>query len=202
MAKITGGVVVTGFISPTDDTDVYATHDSWYGVGGFREVFSITQRNAISIERRRAGMLVAVTGDQVYQLIGGISDSNWQPFSIGASVTQLQIAGSCFGQPDPDAIIMRFVAATRFQFTANLPISQGRCNTFASGPTHFNLCHNGGIFGRMSFDYTTGIALDHYATFSSSNVTFFPQDELTVVADSIVDPTIADLEWTLVGNGI
>jgi len=38
MALISGAVIVTGTIAPTDTDDVYATHDSKYGKGGYREV--------------------------------------------------------------------------------------------------------------------------------------------------------------------
>ena len=61
MSQIIGGVEVTGFISPTDSTDQYAVIDPIYGVDGLRNVTSISALNAISIPRRRAGMIVGVT---------------------------------------------------------------------------------------------------------------------------------------------
>ncbi len=60
MANITGGVEIVGFISPTDTADTYAVIDPVYGVDGFRNVDDITARDAITSERRRAGMIVGV----------------------------------------------------------------------------------------------------------------------------------------------
>jgi hypothetical protein len=58
MALITGAVNVTGTLAPTDTTDVYATHDSVYGKGGYREVIDLTARDSITVARRSDGMLV------------------------------------------------------------------------------------------------------------------------------------------------
>lgn len=86
MAVIPGGVPVGGFFSPTDDSDTYATHDSLYGKGGFKEVSDLTARNAISTDRRREGVMAYVAADQkTYQLVGGITDGNWTEFSSGFS---------------------------------------------------------------------------------------------------------------------
>lgn len=60
MANIPGGVQVTGFISPTDDSDTYPVIDPIYGIGGWREVQSLAQRDAITDLRRRAGMVAWV----------------------------------------------------------------------------------------------------------------------------------------------
>ena len=79
MAGITGGIPITGFISPTSVNDVYATHDSFYGKGGWRESGSTGEMYAITPERRREGMAVYVASDQkVYRLVGGINNSDWE----------------------------------------------------------------------------------------------------------------------------
>ena len=204
MSTIAGGVTVTGFISPTDDSDVYATHDSKYGIGGFREVSSIKERNDITVERRRIGMLVAVTNDIIYQLLGGVTNDCWQELTLNSvRNTQLQIAGSCIGKPVAGDIIMRFVTATRFQFYLNLPLSQARCSSLPTNDTVFNLCRNGSVFGTFMFTKPTALESGRFATFNSTNIVLFPQDELTVVAPtSFNDPTIADIDWTLVGYTI
>ena len=54
MAKISGGIPVTSFISPTDDTDTFATHNEEYGKGGYRTVDNATERQAITFEIGRA----------------------------------------------------------------------------------------------------------------------------------------------------
>jgi len=77
MATIPGGVRVTGFISPTDTTDVYSTHDSLYGKGGYKEVADLTERDAITDERRRIGMQVYVSSsDTFYYLSGSILNTD------------------------------------------------------------------------------------------------------------------------------
>ena len=55
MAQIPGSIPVTGFIGPTDSNDTYAVTDALYGIDGLRSVTGSTQRNLISIERRREG---------------------------------------------------------------------------------------------------------------------------------------------------
>lgn len=69
MAVIPGAVPVAGFIGPTDDTDVYAVIDPIYGIDGLRSVADLTERNNITTQRRRHGMLVFVRSNgNYYQL--------------------------------------------------------------------------------------------------------------------------------------
>jgi hypothetical protein len=71
MAAIPGSVTVTGIIAPTDTSDTYPVIDPNYGIGGYREVLTLAERDAIPAERKRQGMLVYVTEDtKVYQLDG------------------------------------------------------------------------------------------------------------------------------------
>ena len=79
------GVSISGCITPSDGViDVYSTHDSWYGLGGYREVADLTERDGITTERRKEGMLVYVIAtDTVYQLKGGITNSEWDIFTGG-----------------------------------------------------------------------------------------------------------------------
>lgn len=86
MALITGAVNVTGTLAPTDTNDVYATHDSKYGKGGYREVADLLARDAITLARRSDGMLVYVQSeDTIYKLENGIENENWVEFKINAS---------------------------------------------------------------------------------------------------------------------
>ena len=78
MAKYVGGVRVTGYISPSDTSDTYPTHDSRFGVGGLHEVADVTERDAISVDRRREGMYCYTAATQAtWQLVGGIDNTNW-----------------------------------------------------------------------------------------------------------------------------
>jgi hypothetical protein len=74
---------------PYDSTNVYQTHDSLFGVGGWREVDSLTTRDAIPIELQREGMAIAVKGDGVYQLDTVGIPPTWIKLNIGAVVSQL-----------------------------------------------------------------------------------------------------------------
>ena len=87
MANIPGTVRVAGKIAPTDSMDTYPTHDSIYGKGGYVEVADITARDAITTERRSEGMMVFVIATQdTYQLVGGITNANWQLFVAGGGM--------------------------------------------------------------------------------------------------------------------
>jgi len=79
MAKYIGGVPITGFISPTDTSDTFATHDSVLGRGGLREVANLVERDAIPSDRRRIGMLVYVFIEQkYYALFGDTTNLSWK----------------------------------------------------------------------------------------------------------------------------
>jgi hypothetical protein len=64
--SLSGGVEVLGFISPTEITDEYPVIDPLYGIDGFRNVNTLDQLNTISSLRRRAGMVVGVSGGTMY----------------------------------------------------------------------------------------------------------------------------------------
>lgn len=73
MAKIQGGVPVAGFMSPTDDQDVYAVTKEEYNQGGYRSVATVDEMNAITSERRKEGMLVNVINEnKIYQLVNDV----------------------------------------------------------------------------------------------------------------------------------
>ena len=69
------GTNLVAKIVPFDNADIYPTHDSIYGLGGWREVDSVAARDAIPVERLREGMVVHVIGDQPYQYLS----SAWEP---------------------------------------------------------------------------------------------------------------------------
>ncbi len=96
MAFPIGAIPLTGAIGLTDVSDVFATHLSILGKGGHREVATIAERNAITVERREFGMTVTVNADptpannKTYQLcntiLGGANNtitdnSNWTTYN-------------------------------------------------------------------------------------------------------------------------
>ena len=84
--SLSGGVQVFGFISPSDTTDQYPVIDPLYGIDGFRNVNTLTDLNNIPTLRRRAGMVVGVSGGTTYYKLnippwnGTITD--WSPFAV------------------------------------------------------------------------------------------------------------------------
>lgn len=85
MAKLYGTLVADKIV-PTDSQDTFPTHDEEYGLGGFRTVLDLSQRDLISTDRRKEGMLVFCLSNQsLYQLIGGLENTNWKKLDIGGS---------------------------------------------------------------------------------------------------------------------
>lgn len=62
MSKLKGTNVAAPIV-PFDSNDTYPTHDDQYGIGGFRSVQTISDRNNIPDERKRPGMRVYVWGE-------------------------------------------------------------------------------------------------------------------------------------------
>jgi hypothetical protein len=84
MANIPGSVRLTGFIAPTDSTDVFPVTDPKWGLGGLRRVSGATERDSISTGRRESGMLVySENDDTYYKLDSGLTNSDWSIFVDG-----------------------------------------------------------------------------------------------------------------------
>ena len=76
--------VITEFIPNATGIPVV---DSRYIKGGFLTVNDISERNEIPSTYRRPGMIVALNNasGSMYQLVGGILNSNWAEFNFGKS---------------------------------------------------------------------------------------------------------------------
>jgi hypothetical protein len=85
--SLSGGVEVFGFISPSNTTDQYPVIDPLYGIDGLRNVNILSDLNLIPTLRRRAGMLVGVSGGTTFYKLnlppwnGTLSD--WSLFELG-----------------------------------------------------------------------------------------------------------------------
>jgi hypothetical protein len=85
--SLSGGVEVFGFISPSNTTDQYPVIDPLYGIDGLRNVNTLSDLNLIPTLRRRAGMLVGVSGGTTFYKLnlppwnGTLSD--WSLFELG-----------------------------------------------------------------------------------------------------------------------
>ena len=84
MAKIPG-LNITAPVVPSQDTDTYPSHRAIYGYGGWREVATVADRDAIPSLRREAGMSVYVTSEKKLYILN--SDLvTWSLFSAGGVV--------------------------------------------------------------------------------------------------------------------
>lgn len=86
--SVPGTLPITGPLAPTDTLDTYPTHFSIYGNGGFVEVADVTARDAITADRRHAGMWVyTIATDAVYVLGADLTTWTAKSFSTpGRSV--------------------------------------------------------------------------------------------------------------------
>ena len=76
------GTNVAAKVVPFTDADGYPTHDALYGKGGWREVDTAADRDAIATERLSDGMVVWVREDKIaYQYQD--SDGTWQALAVG-----------------------------------------------------------------------------------------------------------------------
>lgn len=78
---------IFGLLTPVDPRDTYPINDPKYQIGGFRDVQTITDRNAISEERRRAGMFCyVVQQNRLYILGSGLTNSDWEIFDVSQNI--------------------------------------------------------------------------------------------------------------------
>jgi hypothetical protein len=78
---------IFGLLTPVDPRDTYAINDPKYQIGGFRDVETIADRNAISEERRRAGMFCYVRSNNVLYILGdGLTNSDWTTFDVSSNI--------------------------------------------------------------------------------------------------------------------
>jgi hypothetical protein len=184
--SFSGGVEVYGFISPTDITDQYPVIDPLYGIDGFRNVNTLSDLNSIPNLRRRAGMVVGVSGGTTYYKLnpspwnGTISD--WSLFQTGGG-SGVFTGGTVTG----DTIFTTNLSATTFSATTylNLPIDP---DTYITGFTYndntFTINDNSGNTFNATISTVTGITIN---------------GDLIVTGDTIVDSFSAT---TLNVNGV
>lgn len=75
------GTVLYSGIVPTNTSDVYPTHSAIYGMGGYRSVNTIAERDAIPVERLEVGAKVLVSEQETGYYVESIEEDgkvNWQ----------------------------------------------------------------------------------------------------------------------------
>ena len=82
MSQIPNSINVGQQIAPNFTDDIFALFDPIYGIGGLREVADLTERNNISAERLRVGMLVYVTSENQFYRLVSFSENQNPPYNI------------------------------------------------------------------------------------------------------------------------
>ena len=85
-----GGVGVMGVLTPMNTEDTYSVTDPTYGIDGLRNIDKISDLDTITVERRRAGMLVGVGGGSSYYKLKNVdwdlTIDDWEPFTLTQEV--------------------------------------------------------------------------------------------------------------------
>ena len=80
-------IPVTGLISPIYETDKYPVIDPRFGIDGMRSLNNLTEMYNLPLEKRRAGMVVAIpntfSNTSVYYALK--SEGNGVTWSVGAT---------------------------------------------------------------------------------------------------------------------
>lgn len=188
--KYSGGVEIIGFISPTDPSDQYPVIDPLYGIDGFRNVGTINDLDNIPELRRRAGMVVGVSGGTTYYKLNNspwnYDISDWDLFQTGggSSFTGGTVSG-----------------ATNFTngLTANTLNVNGvniTGDTYTTGGTYSNgtldfYNNNGGNYqvfglytGQTSYvnSLTTGVGLSGDSTTGSITIINTDPDQIVTIS--------------------
>jgi len=83
---ISGTTPITAPVAPTSAGDTYASHIAEYGKGGYQSVADTTARNAITTDRRTAGMCVYCRTEGLAYILGtGLTNSDWSGVSLTAT---------------------------------------------------------------------------------------------------------------------
>lgn len=92
-------VAITGEITPTSISDTYPVLNPYWGLGGLRNVIDLVERDAITVSRREAGMLVFVASNgRYYKLEAGLTNLDWTDLgvSLGGSSYQNPIFATVY----------------------------------------------------------------------------------------------------------
>ena len=122
--SLSGGVEVFGFISPSEPTDTYPVIDPIYGIDGLRNVDTILDLDNIPDLRRRAGMVVGVSGGTEYYKLNpspwNFDFTDWSVFNSGIDYLPLS-GGTVTGSTIfTQGLTANTISATTYE---NLPIT-------------------------------------------------------------------------------
>ena len=117
---IHGTVEIGGTIAPFSENDSYAVTDQKWGKDGLRNVDSLAERNAITAERRKAGMLVGVNDGgaiSYYKLLDvewNYTDADWEEFMSDAATKDSHTSMLQVGNIQPQQVIQAGTTLDQF----------------------------------------------------------------------------------------
>ena len=166
--SLSGGVEVFGFISPSDTTDTYPVIDPLYGIDGLRNVDLLSDLNTIPTLRRRAGMVVGVSGGTTYYKLNlppwTNTLSDWSIFNSGGSS-----GGTLSGDYLP---LSGGTVSGGTQFTNGLSANTISATTYFNLPTDVFVTGGTYIGNTITFTNNTGGTFNVTGITSSSSTTF------------------------------
>jgi len=179
--SLSGGVEVFGFISPSNTTDQYPVIDPLYGIDGLRNVNTLSDLNLIPTLRRRAGMVVGVSGGTTYYKLNlppwSNTLSDWSIFSSGGSSggtlsgDYLPLSGGTVtgGTQFTNGLTANTISVTTYQ---NLPIDiRVTGGTYSNGTATFTN-NTGGTFNVLGFFTGSTDVFVTGGTFSGGSIIF------------------------------
>ena len=187
--SFSGGVEVYGFISPTDITDQYPVIDPLYGIDGFRNVNTLSDLNSIPNLRRRAGMVVGISGGTTYYKLnsspwnGTISD--WSLFQTGGgSFTGGTVSGATefTNGLTANTLTVNGVIITGDTYTTG--------GTYSAGTIDFNYNSGGGYqviglyTGQSSYVNSLNVGIGLSGNSTTGNITIVNTDPDQIVTIS------------------
>lgn len=181
------GTNVAALIIPFDSADTFPTHDSQYGLGGWHEVADDTARDAIPVERLRAGMCVYVTGDSAAYTWTGVA---WLKLIV---LPRYDMAIYFTDNPTANLYILDIPMVVAVTLPAGLTGSKFRIRVNPTATMTFTLYQTGVSVGTVSFN-TSGVASVSFP----SPVTFTTTDDFAIQAPALQDATGAGIGFTLV----
>lgn len=117
IGTIVGAPLVTG-----DTNNGFGTHYNKLGIGGWKSVATLMDRDLISLERRELGNEVKVLEDgKTYELVGGLDNGSWVEIIQGGGATGATGPMGPAGPSGASASIANFVPYNGALYDVNLP---------------------------------------------------------------------------------
>jgi len=121
------------------------------------------------------------------QLISGAQLTNF-PYDIGTSV---------IGRPAANAVVLRFLAVRPFEIRADADVGRAKAVIGATNAVTLSVAKNGTPIGTFAFAAGTNVAVADV-----DPTVFEAGDSLTITMPSVQDPTLSDIQITLLGHSL